>query len=90
MASTTALDESPVLSRAHTESDLSLKKIDEEKAPVDQVYTKEVPYDDEVTEELDEGVIEKAEDVAIKVGSPGLPSAMQIGSHPRTGHFHAG
>lgn len=67
MASTTALDESPVLSRAHTESDLSLKKIDEEKAPVDQVYTKEVPYDDEVTEELDEGVIEKAEDVAIKV-----------------------
>ena len=76
---TTALDESPVLARGRTESDLSLKKIDEEKAPADEVYAKEVPYDDDSSEEVDVAVIEKAEDVAIKVGSRVLPSDMQIG-----------
>ena len=73
---TTALDESPVLARGRTESDLSLKKIDEEKAPADGVYEKEVPYDDESTEELEVAIIEKAEDVAVKVGSHDMVSSL--------------
>lgn len=63
MAST-ALDESPVLKREATASDLSLKKLDEEKAT--KIYEKDVgSVDDE--SELETNVIEKAEDVAIKV-----------------------
>ena len=52
-----------VLRRERTESDLSLKKLDEEKAPpVDVLDPSEDGHDD-----TDSVVIEKAEDVALKV-----------------------
>lgn len=59
-----ALDESPELKHTdRTASDLSLRKLDEEKAP--DVIESEVVSDDE--SEVNSAVIQKAEDVAVKV-----------------------
>ena len=67
MAST-ALDESPVLKRGGSvaASEVSLKKHDEEKAAT-KVFESETSSTDDDESEIETGIIEKAEDVAIKV-----------------------
>lgn len=60
-----SLDNVQDLKRERTDSDPDLKKLDEEKTPASEVEILETS--DDGPDEIDSGIIQKAEDVALKV-----------------------
>ena len=82
-----ALEDAPVLKREPTTSESSFKKIDEEKAAADVVENQVGLGDDE--SEVDSTIIEKSEDVAIKVRARSREEIVRvlIGCHSPSGHL---